>query len=48
MKKMYEKPEVFSEGAFETLGSTGCTWLDDSTGDCNPTFGGTNLALPSA
>jgi len=47
MKKTYEKPEVFSEGAFETLGSTGCTWVTTDDPFCSPTRGGTLLNEPS-
>ena len=47
MKKTYEKPEVFSEGAFETLGSTGCTWITTSDPACDPTNSGVLLIEPS-
>jgi hypothetical protein len=47
MKKTYEKPEVFSEGAFETLGDSSCTWLTTGDGGCDPINGGILLEMPS-
>ena len=47
MKQKYEKPEVFSEGAFETLGDTGCTWVTTQAPECDPVNTGTLLAMGS-
>ena len=47
MKKMYEKPEVFSEGAFETLGDTGCTQMSANDPWCDPIKSGVISSEPS-